>query len=471
MDVNEIISQSSFSMLQGKIDSRILAALKTMGIEKPSRIQIETLPHLLLQKDLVGAAKTGSGKTLAFLIPIVNNLINLQFTKKHGTGCIILSPTRELALQTYEVLKKLLANIDLTCSLIVGGEKKAKDLKSLKKGCNIVVSSPGRLLDHLQNTEGFNCNNLKCLVVDEADKLLEAGFEKHVTGIIKLLPKDRQTVLFSATMDDKVKNLAKLALRNNPVTIAIRDNVQSTVEGLQQGYYICPVEKRIAWLYKMLKKSRKLKVMVFFSSCKSVDFHYEFFRVHCKANVTSIHGKQTQPRRKEAYHSFTNAENGALFCTDIAARGLDIPCVDWIVQYDPPTDPKEYIHRVGRTARGLNNTGNAVILLRPEEDKFVEFLRNENVYLDKYGFGEPPQEVQDMLEEIIEKNGVMKTLARKAYLSFLRCYKTHPLKKIFDIKTLDLKKAARAFGFLDQPHVDFLKPNQTKKKKKNSTTT
>ncbi|CAB3235759.1 unnamed protein product [Arctia plantaginis] len=456
MEIEEIVSQSCYSMLKGKIDNKILKALKTMGIEKPTRIQAEALPYLLRGQDIIGAAKTGSGKTLAFLIPVVEKLIKLKMSIKEGTGCIILSPTRELALQTFKVLEKLLDFIDLSCCLIVGGEKKAKDVIKLKKGANIVVSTPGRLLDHLQNTENFNCNNLKILVLDEADKLLEAGFERHITGIIQLLPTKRQTALFSATVDENVKNLARLAMRTDPILISATDKQTSTVSGLHQGYYICPVEERMSWLYKMLKKSRKLKVMVFFSSCKSVDFHYDFFKVHCKASVLSIHGRQSQARRKEAYHDFIEAKTGVLFCTDVAARGLDIPCVDWIVQYDPPTDPKEYIHRVGRTARGLNNTGNAVILLRPEEVKFIDFLQKEKVYLDKYTFSMPPGEVQEMLEDLILNNGVMKTLARKAYLSFLRCYKTHPLKKVFDINTLDLKLAAKAFGFQEQPHVDFL---------------
>ncbi|XP_053605279.1 ATP-dependent RNA helicase DDX18-like isoform X2 [Plodia interpunctella] len=415
----------------------------------------------MLGKDLIGAAKTGSGKTLAFLIPVVDKLLKMGFTKKHGTGCIILSPTRELALQTNNVLKKLLRGIHLSHCLIVGGEKKAKDVLSLRKGSNIIVSTPGRLLDHLENTESFNCDNLKCLIVDEADKLLEAGFEKHITGIISLLPSKRQTLLFSATIDNKVESLARLALKANPVLISVNEDKQSTVTGLQQGYCICSVQNRIPWLFKMLKKTKKFKVMVFFSSCKSVDFHYDFFKNHCGAAVLCIHGKQSQSRRKEAYQSFIDAESGALFCTDVAARGLDIPSVDWIVQYDPPTDPKEYIHRVGRTARGVNQKGSAVILLRPEEEEFVSYLRKEKVFLDKYSFGEPPREVQDMLEELIIKNGLVKTLARKAYLTFLRCYKTHPLKKIFNIKTMDLKLAAKAFGFLEQPDVDFLRSKKT----------
>ncbi|XP_059053656.1 probable ATP-dependent RNA helicase pitchoune [Achroia grisella] len=455
MDSEEIISQCNFSMLEGKIHSQLLMAVLKLGFNKPTRIQAESLPYLLLGNDLIGAAKTGSGKTLAFLIPAIDRLIKLGFNRKRGPGCIIISPTRELALQTNEVLKNLLKDIPISHCLIVGGEKKTKDIKTLKKGANIIVSTPGRLWDHLQNNENLNCDNLKCLVLDEADKLLEAGFERHISGIINLLPKTRQTMLFSATIDNKVENLARLALRSDPVLISIQDK-QSTVTGLQQGYCICPLEYRIPWLYKMLKKTKKLKVMVFFSSCKSVDFHYEFFKAHCGASVLKIHGKQTQSERKKAFKNFVEAKQIALFCTDVAARGLDIPCVDWIVQYDPPTDPKEYIHRVGRTARGLNTKGNAVIVLRPEEEDFVNFLRKEKIYLDKYSYCDPQLEVQEKLEDEILKNGVMKKLARQAFLSYLRCYKCHPLKMIFNIKTLNLKMTAKAFGFREKPDVDFL---------------
>lgn len=362
------------------------------------------------------------------------------------------------------MLKKITINIGLTICLAIGGEKKLKEVACLQKGANIVIGTPGRILDHLDSTPNFKYNNLKYLILDEADKLLEAGFEKHLAGIMRKIPKKRQTGLFSATIDDKVKNLAKLALKSNPKLISVIDNKQSTANGLQQGYCICPVENRICWLYKMLKKSKKMKVMVFFSSCKSVDFHFELFKTHCKACVLSIHGKQSQPRRKQAYQKFLKIDRGALFCTDVAARGLDIPSVDWIVQYDPPSDMKEYIHRVGRTARGLNNNGSAVLLLRPEEEQFIELLRREKVYLDKYNFGDPADDIQRMLQNLIEQDGTMKVLARKAYLSYLRCYKKHSVNTVFNIKMLDLKMAAKAFGFVEQPHVDFLNSKKSKNK-------
>ncbi|GBP94302.1 ATP-dependent RNA helicase HAS1 [Eumeta japonica] len=182
------LSKTDFCILEGNVDNRLLSALRVLGFTKPTRIQALTLPHLLLSKDLIGAAKTGSGKTLAYLIPVLNILIKLGFRQKHGTGSIILAPTRELALQIYGQLNKLLAEVELTCALIVGGEKKKKEIDLLSTGVNIVVATPGRLLDHLTNTEAFVYKNLKCLVVDEADKLLEAGFERCITAIIQHLP-------------------------------------------------------------------------------------------------------------------------------------------------------------------------------------------------------------------------------------------------------------------------------------------
>ncbi|XP_041988932.1 ATP-dependent RNA helicase DDX18-like [Aricia agestis] len=465
MSIEDLITETSFAKLKGKIDDRLLESLLEHGFERPTRIQFQVLPHMLLGRDLIGAAETGSGKTLAFLIPTIENLLKCGMKRKDGMGCLIISPARELSLQIYEVLKKLLTHIDLSHILLVGGEKKLKEVACLKKGVNIVVGTPGRLLDHIQNTTLF-CGNLKHLILDEADKLLESGFEKHLTGILKKLPKKRQTALFSATIDEKVQNLARVALKPDATIVSVKNDKQPTATRLQQGYFLCPIEKRICWLYKMLKKCKKFKVMVFFSSCKSVDYHYEFFKVHCKAPVLSIHGKQSQPRRKETYQNFVDAEKGVLFCTDVAARGLDIPAVNWIIQFDPPTDIKDYIHRVGRTARGLSSVGNAVILLRPEEEVFIDYLKREKVYLDKYNFDEPSGEVQDMLENLISRDGTLKVLARKAYLSYLRCYKKHPLCKIFNIKNMDLKLAAKGFGFLEQPHVDFLKTTKHQKTKK-----
>jgi len=206
-----------------------------------------------------------SGKTLAFLIPIIELLSKVQFTRKQGTGSIIISPTRELSLQIYGVLRDLIEHgmLPQTHGLVMGGANRKAEADKLVKGVNILVSTPGRLLDHLMNTKGFNFQRLQILVVDEADRILEQGFEEDMHQIIKHLPRDRQTILFSATQTRKVEDLARLAMRPNPIYTGVHDDAaSSTVEGLQQGYVLCPAAQRFMLLYTFLKKNKGKKVMV-----------------------------------------------------------------------------------------------------------------------------------------------------------------------------------------------------------------
>lgn len=273
-----------------------------------------------------------------------------------------------------------------TYGLIMGGANRSVEAEKLAKGINIIVATPGRLLDHLQNTPDFLYKNLQCLVIDEVDRILEIGFEEELKQIINLLPKRRRTMLFSATQTEKIDAVSKLALKKQPTYVGVDDHKdEATVSGLEQGYIVCPSEKRLMVLFTFLKKNRKKKVMVFFSSCMSVKFHHELFN-YIDLPVTSIHGKQKQTKRTSTFFQFCNAESGILLCTDVAARGLDIPAVDWIVQYDPPDDPKEYIHRVGRTARGEGSSGHALLLLRPEELGFLRYLKQAKVPLNEFEF-------------------------------------------------------------------------------------
>lgn len=451
-----ILNETKFSMLDGKVHSKLLHTINSLGFDKPTPIQVKTLPFILQGKDVIASAKTGSGKTLAFLIPTVDLLLKLGFNKKHGTGCIILSPTRVLALQIFELVNKFISETDLNAIIVVGGEKWDKEAKLLEEGVNIIIATPGRLYDHLYNTD-FKFDQLKLLILDEADKLLDSCFINHIKGIIKQIPRNRQTVLFSATIDDDVKGLAKLLLKENPLVISLTSNeMVSTVSGLKQGYFICPIENRLPFLFKMLKKLKNHKVMVFFASCRAVNFYHEFFKVHCHANVFIMHGGQTQGKRKFVSKSFVEATSGTLLCTNIAERGLDIPHVDWIIQMDPPSNPKQYIHRVGRTARGERNVGNAIMLLRPEEIEFVKLLQNEKVYLDKYDFDDLSSEVQTMLEELVESNGYFKVLARRAYIGYMRSYNAYPIKEIFNIRQLDHKVLGRSFGLKYPPLVKLM---------------
>lgn len=228
--------------------------------------------------------------------------------------------------------------------------------------------------------------NLQCLIIDEADRILDIGFEEEMKQILRLLPKRRQTMLFSATLTKKTEDLVKVALKTEPVYVGLDENKeQATVEGLEQGYVVCPSDKRFLLLFTFLKKNRKKKVMVFFSSCLSVKFHHELLN-YIDLPVMSIHGKQKQAKRTTTFFQFCNADSGILLCTDVAARGLDIPAVDWIVQYDPPDDPKEYIHRVGRTARGEGGSGHALLILRPEEVGFLRYLKVAKVPLQEFEF-------------------------------------------------------------------------------------
>lgn len=362
----EIISNNAFTTLKDKVSENTLKGIADMGFTHMTEIQAKCIPPLLEGRDLVGSAKTGSGKTLAFLIPAVELIYKINFLPRNGVGCLIISPTRELSMQTFGVLKELMKYHNHTYGLVIGGANRKMEAEKLAKGINLLVATPGRLLDHLQNTPEFLYKNLQCLIIDEADRILDIGFEEELKHIITLLPSKlffmcvafficidvclprwsflfterRQTMLFSATTNARTENLTKLALKKEPVYVGVDDEKEkATVEGLEQGYVVCPSEKRFLLLFTFLKKNMKKKIMVFFSSCMSVKFHHELLN-YIDLPVMCIHGKQKQAKRTSVFFQFCNAENGILLCTDVAARGLDIPAVDWIVQYDPPDDPK-----------------------------------------------------------------------------------------------------------------------------------
>ncbi|XP_029790548.1 ATP-dependent RNA helicase DDX18 [Suricata suricatta] len=459
---------TSFASLTDLVNENTLRAIKEMGFTNMTEIQHKSIRPLLEGRDLLAAAKTGSGKTLAFLIPAVELIVKLKFMPRNGTGVLILSPTRELAMQTFGVLKELMTYHVHTYGLIMGGSNRSAEAQKLGNGINIIVATPGRLLDHMQNTPGFMYKNLQCLVIDEADRILDVGFEEELKQIIKLLPTRRQTMLFSATQTRKVEDLARISLKKEPLYVGVDDDkANATVDGLEQGYVICPSEKRFLLLFTFLKKNRKKKLMVFFSSCMSVKYHYELLN-YIDLPVLAIHGRQKQNKRTTTFFQFCNADSGILLCTDVAARGLDIPEVDWIVQYDPPDDPKEYIHRVGRTARGLNGRGHALLILRPEELGFLRYLKQSKVPLSEFEFSwSKISDIQSQLEKLIEKNYFLHKSAQEAYKSYIRAYDSHSLKQIFNVNNLNLPQVALSFGFKVPPFVDLnVNTNDGKLKKR-----
>jgi ATP-dependent RNA helicase DDX18/HAS1 len=335
-------------------------------------------------KDVLGAAKTGSGKTLAFLIPAIEMLSSMRFKPRNGTGVIVVSPTRELALQIFGVARELMEKHSQTFGIVIGGANRRAEAEKLVKGVNLLIATPGRLLDHLHNTPGFVFKNLKSLIIDEADRILEVGFEDEMRSIIKILPSDRQTMLFSATQTTKVEDLARISLKAGPMYINVDYRKEhSTVEGLEQGYVICDSDTRFRLLFSFLKKHQKKKVIVFFSSCNSVKFYAELLN-YIDLPVLELHGKLKQQARTNRFFEFCNAQSGTLICTDVAARGLDIPEVDWVIQFDPPDDPRDYIHRVGRTARGSEGKGRSLMFLLPSEVGFLKLLKEARVPLVEF---------------------------------------------------------------------------------------
>jgi len=450
-----IMSDVAFESLEGKVSAHTLKAIKEMGYTHMTEIQAQSIPPLLEGRDILAAARTGSGKTLGFLIPAIELIYKLKFMPRNGTGVMILSPTRELAMQTFGVLRELMQFHSHTFGLIMGGADRKTEAAKLSKGVNILVATPGRLLDHMQNCPDFIFKNVQCLVIDEADRILDIGFEEEMKQIIRLLPKKRQTMMFSATQTRKTEDLARISLKGEPLYVGVDDKqTEATSAALEQGFVVSPADKRFLLLFTFLKKNRKKKVMVFLSSCMSVKFHYELLN-YVDLPCTCIHGKQKQSKRTETFFKFCNATEGTLLCTDVAARGLDIPLVDWIVQYDPPDDPKEYIHRVGRTARGEGGTGHALLILRPEELGFLRYLKQAKVPLNEYEFGwNKIANIQPQLEKLIEKNYFLNKSALLAYKSYVAAYAAHSLKSVFDINALDLKAVAKAFGFTVPPRVD-----------------
>ena len=414
-----IFSTKAFADLP--LSDKTKTACAELGFVTMTHIQAQAIPPLLAGKDLLGAARTGSGKTLAFLIPTIELLHSVKWAVRNGTGAVVISPTRELALQIYGVCRDLCKYHTQTHGLIMGGANRRAEAERLVKGVNILVSTPGRLLDHLQHTKGFIIKRLQILVIDEADQILAVGFEEELRQILKLLPKERQTMLFSATQTKKVEDIARLSINTKPVYVGVDDTrAEATVAGLEQGYVVCPSEKRFVLLFSFLKRNLKKKCIVFFSSCNAVKYYGELLN-YIDIPVMDIHGNQKQQKRTTTFFEFCAAKTGILLATNVAARGLDIPKVDWIVQFDPPDEPREYIHRVGRTARGTNSIGRALLMLLPEELGFLRYLKEAKVTLNEYEFPtNKMSNVQAQLEKLVSKNYYLNKV-RAARALCVRC--------------------------------------------------
>lgn len=427
-------------------------------------IQERAIPLALKDKDILGAAKTGSGKTLAFLVPVLEKLYRARWTEFDGLGALILSPTRELAVQIFEVLRKIGRYHSFSAGLVIGGKSLKEEAERLTR-MNILVCTPGRMLQHLDQTAGFDADNLQILVLDEADRIMDMGFQAAVDALVEHLPKTRQTLMFSATQSRKVSDLARLSLKD-PEYVSVHEAATSaTPANLQQHYIVTALPDKLDTLFGFIKANLKSKIIVFLSSGKQVRFVYESFR-HLQPGIPllHLHGRQKQLARLEITSRFTAAKQACLFATDVVARGIDFPAVDWVIQADCPEDADTYIHRVGRTARFESN-GRAVLFLDPsEEDGMLKKLQQKKIPIAKVHVKEKKKrDTKNQLQNMCFQNPDLKYLGQKAFISYVRAIQLRKDKSVFKLKKLDLDAFASSLGLPGPPQIKYQKGEDIKR--------
>ena len=332
----------------------ILDALTQEGYEKPTPIQSQAIPHLLEGKDLLGTAQTGTGKTAAFAIPILQNLYHKN-TKNHQIKALILTPTRELAIQIEESFNAYGKNLPLKTLVVFGGVKQGAQENALKKGVDILVATPGRLLDFI--AQGIiSLKNLEVFVLDEADRMLDMGFVHDVKRIVKLLPQKRQTLFFSATFPKEIQELANSML-TNPAKVAVAP-VSSTADTIQQKVYFVEKDNKLDLLSHILQNDIDDSVLVFARTKHGADKIARKLQKD-KISAEAIHGNKSQNARQTALSNFKSGKTRVLVATDIAARGIDIDELKYVINYELSDVSETYVHRIGRSGRA-GNEGNSI---------------------------------------------------------------------------------------------------------------
>ncbi|KAI0814942.1 P-loop containing nucleoside triphosphate hydrolase protein [Irpex lacteus] len=396
-------SEDHSSFVTMNLSRPILKSITSLGFSKPTPIQAATIPVALLGKDVVGNAVTGSGKTAAFIIPMIERLLYRERGKNAAaTRCLVLVPTRELGVQCYEVGTKLAAFTDIRFCLIVGGLSLKAQEAALRTRPDVLIATPGRLIDHIRNTPSFTLDTLDILVLDEADRMLSDGFADELTEIIKSCPVSRQTMLFSATMTDSVDELVKMSL-NKPVRLFV-DPKRSTARGLLQEFVRVRAGKeaeRSALLVALCKRSFKSGVIIFFRSKKlahQMRIVFSLLGIKCD----ELHGDLTQEQRLKALQHFRDGAVDFLMATDLASRGLDIKGIDTVINYDMPGQLAQYLHRVGRTARA-GKKGRSVTLVGEADRKMLKAAIKHASGEDQVRHRQVPQEaVQKWAQKLDE---------------------------------------------------------------------
>ncbi|KAJ7487619.1 DEAD-domain-containing protein [Mycena galericulata] len=409
-DSTALSTEEHASFLTMNLARPILKAITTLGFLKPTPIQAATIPVALLGKDVVGGAVTGSGKTAAFIIPMIERLLYREKgNKSAATRCLVLVPTRELAVQCFEVGCKLATHTDIRFCLIVGGLSVKSQEVALRSRPDVVIATPGRLIDHIHNSPSFTLDTLDILVLDEADRMLSDGFADELTEIVKSCPTSRQTMLFSATMTDSVDELVRMSL-NKPVRLFV-DPKRSTARGLVQEFVRVRAGKeaeRSALLVTLCKRTFKTNVIIFLRSKKLAhQMRIVFSLLGMKCD--ELHGDLTQEQRLAALQRFRDGSVDYLMATDLASRGLDIKGIETVINYDMPGQLAQYLHRVGRTARA-GRKGRSVTLVGEADRKMLKAAIKHGAEADQVRHRIVPPEVvakwveklEDLKDEISE---------------------------------------------------------------------
>ncbi|KAG1875038.1 DEAD-domain-containing protein [Suillus tomentosus] len=355
----------------GLIDP-LLEALDKINFTKPTEIQQEALPHALEGRDIIGVAETGSGKTAAFALPILQKL----WDEPKGLFACILAPTRELAYQIAQQFESLGSAMGVRSLVLVGGMDRMQQAVGLAKRPHIIVATPGRLNDHLQNTKGFSLRSLKFLVMDEADRLLDMDFGPEIDQILKVIPKERTTYLFSATMTTKVAKLQRASLVN-PIRVEVSSKYQ-TVSTLLQYYLLVPLVHKDVHLIYLANHLASNSIMIFTRTVHDAQRLSIMLR-SLGFPAVPLHGQLSQSQRLGALGKFKSGDRKLLVATDVASRGLDLPSVDIVINFDIPTHSKDYIHRVGRTARA-GRSGKSITMVTQYD---VELVQRIEKVIDK----------------------------------------------------------------------------------------
>ncbi|KAN0050995.1 hypothetical protein ACTA71_006740 [Dictyostelium dimigraforme] len=505
------VDTGGWNKLENKLSKSTLNTINRLGFKSMSPVQSAVIPLFMSNKDVLVEACTGSGKTLAFVIPIIEKILKRETNlKKTDIASIIISPTRELAIQIQQVLLEFLndlnrnddqdnleniktledelleeqeeeeeeekdkkeeeeikkVKIEISSLLLIGGTDIYQDLVNYKNyGGNILIGTPGRTDEFLtrvvKNDQQFKFKEFEMLILDEADRLLDMGFHLPINSILLKLPKQRRTGLFSATQTSEVKELARTGMRNPfKVSVSVKHiethEDQSIPTTLDNRYMIVPVEERLNQLvHFLLNHIEKNKIIIYFLTCSTVDYFFKILQSIKSLSgkpFFSLHGKAPHSQRIKVFDSFSQATNGCLLSTDLAARGLDIPNVDWVIQYDAPQDPKAFVHRIGRTAR-MGRDGNALIFLSPEEDSYIEFLKIKKVPLLEMPKAEPVSNILPEVKKVAFNDREIMEKGVIAMVSHVRGYKEHLCPYIFVFHRLNIGLLATGFGLLYLPRM------------------